>query len=103
MRLPAAQSPKRAIHYIHACLETLRTSRQPRIIAMNGPATLSLKQRVETMIVSARDRFGCSVTINQSDRTALQAQQFHVCHMFLYNYFKNLRQRYLAVNGKTVD
>ena len=70
---------------------------------MNGPATLSLKQRVETMIVGARERFGCSVTINQSDRTALQAQQFHVCHMFLYNYFKSLRPRYLAANGKTID
>jgi hypothetical protein len=70
---------------------------------MNGPATLSVKQRVETMISSAKQRFGCSLTINQSNRSAEQAQQFHVCHMFLHNFFKNIRPKNLAGNGRTID
>jgi hypothetical protein len=69
---------------------------------MNGTATLSVKQRVETMISSAKERFGCSLTINQSNRSAEQAQQFHVCHMFLHNFFKNIRPKHLAANGRTI-
>src|SRR5262249_27563773 len=33
----------------------------------------------------------------------LQAQQFHVCHMFLYNYYEHLRPKYLTAGGKTID
>jgi hypothetical protein len=51
----------------------------------------SVKQRVDQMILGAKQQFGCSIVINQSNRSAEQAQQFHICHMFLHNFFKYSR------------
>jgi hypothetical protein len=63
----------------------------------------SVKQRVDQMILGAKQQFGCSIVINQSNRSAEQAQQFHICHMFLHNFFKHLKPKYLAADGRTID
>lgn len=64
---------------------------------------LTVKQRVEQMIAGARREFSCSLSINQSHRSAEQAQQFHVCHMFLHNFFKHLTPKHVAADGRTID
>jgi hypothetical protein len=64
---------------------------------------LSVTDRVHRMIADAKTQFGCDLRINQSNRTAVQAQQFHICHMFLYNFFKHLKPKHVAQNGKTID
>lgn len=64
---------------------------------------LSVKERVDQMIAGARARFGCIVSINQSKRSAEQAQQFHVCHMFLHNFFKKLKPKFVAGDGRTIQ
>ena len=46
------------------------------------------------MMHDAASQYSAHVEINQSNRTAEQAQQFHVCHMFLYNYYKHLLPKY---------
>jgi hypothetical protein len=59
--------------------------------------------RVQRMINDARTQFGCTMSINQSTRTAEQAQQFHVCHMFLHNFFRHLKPKHVAADGRTID
>src|SRR5262245_12466606 len=65
-------------------------------------AHTSVEQRVRQMMASARLHFGCSMILNQSDRTEEQAQQFHICHMFLHNFFKSRRPEHVAPNGRTI-
>jgi hypothetical protein len=70
---------------------------------MGSQAHLSVKQRVDQMIISAKQQFDCSLSINQSNRSAEQAQQFHICHMFLHNFFKHLRPKHLAADRRTIN
>src|SRR6266705_2739504 len=72
-------------------------------LSMVTHAHLSVKQRVDQMILRARQQFACSLSINQSNRSAEQAQQFHICHMFLHNFFNHLKPKYLAADGRTID
>ena len=67
------------------------------------PLHLSVKQRVDQMIAGAKARYGCHLAINQSHRTAEQAQQFHICHMFLHNFFKHLKPKHVSADGRTID
>jgi hypothetical protein len=64
---------------------------------------LTVEERVRVMARAANDRYKCTVTINQSNRSPEQAQQFHVCHMFLHNMFKKLRPKHIAKDGRTID
>ena len=52
---------------------------------------LPLKNRVTALIADAQSTFGVTISINQANRQPEQAQSFHVCHMFLYNFFPNRR------------
>jgi hypothetical protein len=72
-------------------------------LSMADYAHLSVKQRVEQMIADAQQQFACRLSINQSNRSAEQAQQFHVCHMFLHNFFKHLKPKHLSTDGRTID
>lgn len=56
---------------------------------------------VQPMIRDAAKRYCAIVRINQSNRDPKQAQQFHVCHMFVHNYFKHQRPKYHS--GKTIS
>jgi len=49
----------------------------------------TLMVAINKMIEDASKTWNVNVTINQSNRSPEQAQQFHICHMFLYNYFKS--------------
>lgn len=68
-------------------------------------AHLTVHQRVTTLIDDVKQRYGVVIRINQSHRTALQAQEFHVCHMFVHNFFYPKRKpRHVdPVTGRTID
>lgn len=66
------------------------------------PSSLTVRQRVDLLIADAKETYGVTVAVNQATRTAEQAQQFHVCHMFLYNKFKSLRPKHVAADGRTI-
>jgi hypothetical protein len=55
---------------------------------------------VKPMIRDAAIRYCAIVSINQSNRDPKQAQQFHICHMFVHNYFKHQLPKYHT--GKTI-
>lgn len=55
---------------------------------------------VKPMIRDAAIRYCANVSINQSNRLPKEAQQFHICHMFLHNYYKHYLPRYHT--GKTI-
>lgn len=59
------------------------------------------KTLVRPMIDLAVTTFHTPVRINQSNRSAQQAQEFHVCHMFLYNYYKHLLPK--CCTGRTIS
>ena len=65
-------------------------------------AHLGVRQRVEHLIRDARNQYHCCLAINQSHRTAEQAQEFHICHMFLHNFFAHIKPRQLAADGRTI-
>src|ERR1035441_1332403 len=71
---------------------------------MTTPDHLSVEASVQSMIQDAQQQYSCSLRLNQSNRSAKQAQQFHVCHMFLHNFFKHLKPKpvNLAADGKTI-
>src|SRR5215469_4298862 len=58
---------------------------------------------VQPMIRDACTRFCANIQINQSNRSAEQAQEFHVCHMFLHNFYKHLLPRFCAQGARTID
>jgi hypothetical protein len=66
------------------------------------PGTLTVPQRVDLLIADAAKTYRVRLRLNQSSRTPEQAQQFHVCHMFLYNKFKNQRPKHLAADRRTI-
>jgi hypothetical protein len=63
----------------------------------------SVEQRVTRLIAHANSKYKCKLKLNQSDRNPEQAQQFHICHMFLHNMFKNLRPKNLAADKRTIS
>ena len=77
----------------------------PLVTPLNRPAiaTLTVTERAELLIADAKQKFSCTMTLNQSKRTAEQAQQFHICHMFLYNMFKHLKPTHPAMDGRTIS
>jgi len=66
-------------------------------------STLSVEQRVDVLIVDAKKRYGIALRKNQAARTPQQAQEFHVCHMYLYNKFKNLLPKHPEPGGRTIS
>jgi hypothetical protein len=74
-----------------------------RALPMANHSHLSVKQRVDQMIAGAQAQYGCRLVINQSNRSAEQAQQFHICHMFLHNFFKHIKPKHLSADGRTID
>ena len=74
-------------------------------VPSTGPASfegLSVKDRVERLAADVHKNYNCTLTINQSTRSPKQAQQFHVCHMFLHNMFKLLRPKHVSEDGRTI-
>jgi hypothetical protein len=71
---------------------------------MTTPDHLSVEASVQSMIQDAQQQYSCLLRLNQSNRSAKQAQQFHVCHMYLHNFFKYLKPKpaNLAADGKTI-
>jgi hypothetical protein len=57
---------------------------------------------IQRMQRDALKVYRVSVLINQSTRTAPQAQAFHVCHMFLHNFFAHLRPRFVEPGARTI-
>jgi hypothetical protein len=57
---------------------------------------------VNPMIKDATIRYCANIQINQSNRSAEQAQEFHICHMFLHNYYKSRRPQFCVPGGKTI-
>jgi len=66
------------------------------------PGTMTVPQRVALLISDAAAKYKVNLVLNQSTRTPEQAQQFHVCHMFLYNKFKTQRPKHLAADHRTI-
>ncbi len=64
-----------------------------------GP--IPIKPLVDAMRADALKRYGIPVTENQTKRDAKQAQAFHVCHMFLYNYFKHIKPTQCSPGTRT--
>jgi hypothetical protein len=62
----------------------------------------SILAAVNRMRQDALGLYRAVVGINQSNRTAAQAQTFHVCHMFLYNYFVQIRPKFCESGGRTI-
>jgi len=58
---------------------------------------------VDRMLRDAADRYKAHVGINQSNRSASQAQEFHICHMFLHNYFRSRRPEHCVAGGRTIS
>jgi hypothetical protein len=75
----------------------------PKQSGATSPINGSVEQRVGRLIADASSKHKCKLTLNQSDRSREQAQQFHVCHMFLYNMFKHLRPKNLAADMRTIS
>jgi hypothetical protein len=57
---------------------------------------------VHRMQLDAARLHGVAVSINQSERKPVQAQMFHICHMFLHNYFKHLHPKVLEPGARTI-
>jgi hypothetical protein len=60
------------------------------------------KQRIDQMISDGRHQYHIHLGINQSKRTAEQAQAFHICHMFLYNYFPHRTPKICSPGTRTI-
>jgi hypothetical protein len=65
-------------------------------------ATLTISQRVDQLIKATKQRYGVTLSRNQLTRTPEQAQQFHICHMFLHNFFAHARPKHLAADKRTI-
>src|SRR5262249_10651972 len=63
----------------------------------------SIRDNVAKMIEGANTRYHRVIRVNQTQRSREQAQSFHVLHMFLYNYFPNLRPKSVAGDGRTIS
>jgi hypothetical protein len=74
---------------------------------MTAPAAnlgaLDVPHRVHLLIEDVRTHYGVHLRINQSHRTREQAQEFHICHMFLHNFFNHLRPKHVGADGRTID
>jgi hypothetical protein len=57
---------------------------------------------VNPMIRDAAIRYCANIQINQSNRSPEQAQEFHICHMFLHNFYKGRRPQFCVPGGKTI-
>jgi hypothetical protein len=66
----------------------------------SGPTPI--KPLVDAMRADALKRYGVPVTENQMTRGARQAQAFHICHMFLYNYFKHQKPTTCTPGHRTI-
>jgi hypothetical protein len=65
--------------------------------------TLTVSQRVDRLINVTKTRYGVTLSRNQLDRTPEQAQKFHICHMFLHNFFPHARPKHLAADKRTIS
>jgi hypothetical protein len=66
-------------------------------------ATLTVSQRVDRLINVTKKRYGVTLSRNQLERTPEQAQKFHICHMFLHNFFPHARPKHLAADKRTIN
>jgi hypothetical protein len=57
---------------------------------------------VQPMIRAAALRYCANIKINQSNRSAEQAQEFHVCHMFLHNFYKHCQPQFCKPGTRTI-
>ena len=60
-----------------------------------------LKRRIEDLKADAKIKYNVKVVVNQDERKAKQAQEFHVCYMFLHNHTK-WKPRYPSEDGRTI-
>jgi hypothetical protein len=68
-------------------------------------SSLSLKERVQALKNDARTNYNCVIVTNQDYRSPEQAQEFHICHMFLHNGFakKGILPRHVSkLDGRTI-
>jgi hypothetical protein len=63
----------------------------------------TLITKVHRMLRDAVHKHGVHVHINQSNRSARQAQEFHICHMFLYNHFEYQCPEHCGAGGRTIS
>jgi hypothetical protein len=66
-------------------------------------ATLTVSQRVDRLIIATKERYGVTLSRNQLERSPEQAQKFHICHMFLHNFFPHARPKHLAPDKRTIS
>jgi len=59
--------------------------------------------RVQALQQDALKTHGCSLRQNQVSRDRNLAQAFHICHMYLHNYFRHQRPKHLAADGRTIS
>jgi hypothetical protein len=63
-----------------------------------------LMTRVRALQTSALQTHKCSLIVNQNTRDRNLAQSFHICHMYLHNYFKHQRPRHKSkLDNRTID
>jgi len=64
---------------------------------------MTIMTTVNRMLQDVSQKYQTQVGINQSNRTGDQAQQFHVCHMYLYNYFHSRCPKYCDAGKRTIS